>query len=457
MNTIGSQSSPVTPEVWEKQEMRDALLRRDISTVYRILRRFGVSQRQIAASTGQSQSEVSEILKGRQVMAYDVLARIATGLGVPRGYMGLAYDEATAARVVGVIDDAQAEEEESVKRRKFLAHAAAVTVGAAVFGSEPGWAATAARTPVPNRIGLTDVRQIEAATGALRSLDSRHGGGFCRDAVIAQLNWAQQLLGAQRTEEVEQRLFVAIGDLYGLAGWTSFDIGLIDSARSHFGRALEFAKRGGNDTLVANILYRTGRLYLHHKEPNEALKMFQLGQVAAQNTGSALTVAVLCANEAWAYAEAGLARQAILQLGMSKDAFARSNPEEVPPWVRFFDETDLHSMIGAVYTTLAAAEGADPNHSRIAVNALEQASANLREDMNRNRGFQQIMMASNHLRTGDIDHGVRCGHLAIEASEDVRSSRMRDRLRPLLAETRKRSANPAAKELNERLTLHLSA
>ena len=51
--------------------------------------------------TGQSQSEVSEILKGRQVMAYDVLTRIADGLGVPRGYMGLAYDEATAIRVVG--------------------------------------------------------------------------------------------------------------------------------------------------------------------------------------------------------------------------------------------------------------------------------------------------------------------------------------------------------------------
>ncbi|MBY8854580.1 helix-turn-helix domain-containing protein, partial [Saccharothrix sp. MB29] len=67
MNTIGSQSSPVTPDVWDQQEMRDALARREISAVYRLLRRHGVSQRQIAALTGQSQSEVSEILKGRQV------------------------------------------------------------------------------------------------------------------------------------------------------------------------------------------------------------------------------------------------------------------------------------------------------------------------------------------------------------------------------------------------------
>ncbi|MER2091363.1 MAG: transcriptional regulator, partial [Saccharopolyspora rectivirgula] len=46
--------------------MRDALARRDVSEIYRQLRRRGISQRQIAASTGQSQSEVSEILTGRQ-------------------------------------------------------------------------------------------------------------------------------------------------------------------------------------------------------------------------------------------------------------------------------------------------------------------------------------------------------------------------------------------------------
>src|SRR6266540_7482695 len=153
MNSTGSQSSPIPPEEWEKPEMRSALAAREVSTIYKLLRRRGVSQRQIAAMTGQSQSEVSEILKGRQVMAYDVLVRIADGLGVPRGYMGLAYDEVTANRVVGTADGQQAEEDESVKRRRFLAHAAQVTMGAAVFGPESGtWSAGPARTPAPGRV-----------------------------------------------------------------------------------------------------------------------------------------------------------------------------------------------------------------------------------------------------------------------------------------------------------------
>lgn len=88
----------VTSDVWEDPEMRIALAGREVSTIYRLLRRSGVSPDQIRAFTGQSPSEVSEILNGRRVVAYDVIVRIADGLGIPRGYMGLACDEVTAAR-----------------------------------------------------------------------------------------------------------------------------------------------------------------------------------------------------------------------------------------------------------------------------------------------------------------------------------------------------------------------
>jgi hypothetical protein len=77
------------------EQARLALARHDVAAVYRILQRHGVSQRRIAHLTGQSQSEVSEILKGRQVRAYGVLVRICDGLTIPRGQMGLAYDDET--------------------------------------------------------------------------------------------------------------------------------------------------------------------------------------------------------------------------------------------------------------------------------------------------------------------------------------------------------------------------
>jgi Helix-turn-helix len=88
----------IDAKVWERHDMRVYLARRDIGSVYRLLQRFGMSQRAIAARTGQSQSEVSDIVAGhRQVISYEVLERIALGLGIPRGWMGLAYDHRAPA------------------------------------------------------------------------------------------------------------------------------------------------------------------------------------------------------------------------------------------------------------------------------------------------------------------------------------------------------------------------
>ncbi|WP_257901813.1 helix-turn-helix domain-containing protein [Saccharothrix obliqua] len=430
--------------------MRDALARREISSVYRLLRRHGVSQRQIAALTGQSQSEVSEILKGRQVMAYDVLARIAQGLGVPRGYMGLAYDEATAVRVAATAEAPQSEEDESVKRRKFLAHAAAITVGAAVFGTDSGsWASSPAQTPAPGRIGMTDVRQVEAATRALRTLDYQYGGGSCRDAVVAQLSWGQQMLGANATDLVKERLYVALADLHNLAGWTSFDTGLYDSARTHFAQALGLAKQGRKEELVANILYRMGRVYLHQNAPDDALKVFQLGQLAAQNSGSELAVGILCANEAWAYAKMGSDDQALKLLGRARDEFARANISEAPAWAKFFDANDLSAMIGTVHTELA--QTVDTKYTRIAIPALSKAIGGYGEDMSRSRSFNLTSLSINHLLQGDIDHGARIGRQAIDLSEGLKSVRTKDRMRPLQVEAEKRRNNPDARELADRV------
>jgi transcriptional regulator with XRE-family HTH domain len=429
--------------------MRAALSKREISTVYRLLRQHGVSQRQIAAMTGQSQSEVSEILKGRQVMAYDVLTRISDGLGVPRGYMGLAYDEVTAIRVVGAADGQQAEEDESVKRRRFLAHAAQVTMGAAVFGSESGtWAANPARTPAPGRIGMTDVRQVEAATRALRALDYQYGGGFCRDAVVAQLSWGQQMLESNGTELVKNRLFVALADLHSLAGWTSFDTGLMDSARGHFANALDLAKQGENHPLVANVLYRMGRVYLHQEAPNDALKLFQLGQIAAQESGSELAVAVLCANEAWAYAMMGNDDQAMKLLGRSKDEFARADLVNAESWVKFFNETDVYAMIGTVHTVLAQQNAA---HTKYAIPALTRAVESYDDDMARSKAFMLSALATNHLIDGDIDQGARVGGKALDCADGIKSARVRDRMRPMQVEAERRRNNADARDLADRL------
>jgi transcriptional regulator with XRE-family HTH domain len=127
-----SDSPGLDPELLNLPGLRVALFHRDVTTVYKILVRAGIPQRRIAELVDQSQSEVSEIINGRQVMGYDLLVRICEGLGIPRGAMGLAYDEAADSAPLDPPG-----EEDDVERRNFLAIAGAILFGTPVFGDPP--------------------------------------------------------------------------------------------------------------------------------------------------------------------------------------------------------------------------------------------------------------------------------------------------------------------------------
>jgi len=74
---------PIDPALYHRDDMRPVLAVHDIAGLYQLLKAAGLTQRDIARLTGQSQSEVSEILTGRQVLSYDLLVRIAEGLAIP--------------------------------------------------------------------------------------------------------------------------------------------------------------------------------------------------------------------------------------------------------------------------------------------------------------------------------------------------------------------------------------
>src|SRR4051812_9622455 len=161
--------------------MRRALARRDLATVFELLRRVGTPQRVIATLTGLAPSEVYEISRGRRVMAYDVLCRIADGLGVTRGHLGLAYDCETAS-FVGAADGGGAGGGVLGAVAARLARAGQVAAGAGAGRGALRWTAPReAGAPLPRRVSAGDVGQIEGIPLTLRGLDYGQGGGACRE------------------------------------------------------------------------------------------------------------------------------------------------------------------------------------------------------------------------------------------------------------------------------------
>jgi len=64
---------PIDSRFYQQKDVRRILAERDIGALFRALKATGISYRRIAALVGMSQSEVSEIISGRRVLAYDVL------------------------------------------------------------------------------------------------------------------------------------------------------------------------------------------------------------------------------------------------------------------------------------------------------------------------------------------------------------------------------------------------
>ena len=84
-------------EWFDGRPLREALRCRDVGVVFRFLKTRGWSRAAIAAATGLSETRVREVIHGRQrVTSYEVLERIAEGLAIGRGLMGLAYSDRPA-------------------------------------------------------------------------------------------------------------------------------------------------------------------------------------------------------------------------------------------------------------------------------------------------------------------------------------------------------------------------
>ncbi|MGH3431063.1 MAG: helix-turn-helix domain-containing protein, partial [Mycobacteriales bacterium] len=107
---------PVDPDLIDRPDVRGLLAAHDIGAFYRVLGDNGWTQRRIARATGAKQSEISEIVRGRRVIGYDVLVRIAEGFVIPRERMGLSFG-AYAGEVTAV--EPPEEVDEDVLRRHF--------------------------------------------------------------------------------------------------------------------------------------------------------------------------------------------------------------------------------------------------------------------------------------------------------------------------------------------------
>jgi transcriptional regulator with XRE-family HTH domain len=243
---------------------------------YYRLSAVGYQQWQIAELTGQTQADVSEIIHGREVISYDLLARIAEGLGIARGRLGLAYDVTTREIIRGsVATTSDREVDEDMKRRAAIAAATKAVFGYALLGEAVALDHVPEVAALPSVIGRSDVTRLRALTERLRALGrAGHGVPEVLSRVTAR---AERWLDIRpATELVGRQLHSAVADLHTLAGWWCTDMLQVDQARWHYWRAVEVAGDGKDAFGAVSAVVHAGHQEREAGDPSEALKLYQL-------------------------------------------------------------------------------------------------------------------------------------------------------------------------------------
>jgi hypothetical protein len=141
-------------------------------------------------------------------------------------------------------------------------------------------------TPVPAKVGRTEIEQVSQAAKVFDSWQGAHGGGLVREAMAAPLRWSAQFLHADCPQDLRPELFAAVANLCSVAGFTAFDAGVQDDARRAFRFGLACADQSDNWHVRSWLLYNAAVQAMYCGRLDEALTHTELALARADRLTS---------------------------------------------------------------------------------------------------------------------------------------------------------------------------
>ncbi|HCU52205.1 MAG TPA: hypothetical protein DGG94_20820 [Micromonosporaceae bacterium] len=336
---------------WSREQVHVALREREIGSLFGLLQRYlGASQTQIGSAVEMEQGNVSRIMKGRRVVAIDVLDRIAIRLEMPdscRMLLGLAPRSAVWRRYIGKAlsisengaaeaDEPTAERVDTVYRRDFITLAGAAAMPFAdLSGIHDMSLPDTALSQSVTHIGASDVESLVAARARYEYMYRIVGGGPVRTRIAEVLtSRAIPALNSDYSEAVGRELFRAAGSLQALSGVCSYDLGRQRQAQQSYFDALRLARASSDRTFEGHDISLLATQALRTSQFKRAIEYTD----TALNLGHGQTTPALDADlyciAAEAYANLGDLRMSLLNIGRAEREISRIRFEEEPPETR---------------------------------------------------------------------------------------------------------------------------
>lgn len=377
----------------------------------------GVGLDQLARLTGLTKGHLSRVERNLRPVTPSIALAYERALGVRM----TAAHEAYRVRSADVPRHEEGEDD-AMRRRDFLGSIMAIASGARPAPPTADAVDMLPNAPIPARIGLTEVAEIENATYALAAGDLRHGGCIAATQGTALLRWALRLLHQDPTPAVRVRLCSAAGYLADRTAWASFDVGQHDQAKHLFRVALQLATDAGEPNLIAQILCDAANQAIFLNRAGDALA---LSSVAEDNRDLAASMrAAVYAVKAEAYGAIGDVKATERYIGRAEDCFGDSADGQ-PAWLGSFrNQAGLFASTG--YASLALARNGHDRAVPSTFTRLTAAADGLPEARARAAISCDAKLGALHLAhpSGDPAVGVARARHVLAGMRTVRSVRV---------------------------------
>lgn len=246
------------------------------------------------------------------------------------------------------------------------------------------------------RIGVGQIRTLEARVIELRHLDDTVGSRTLLPVIRTELDQAEHLARtASYTDVLGRRLFTVIGELAQLAGWVASDAGRYQDAQRLYLSGVTAADTAGDRALGAQLLSSLAYQIANVGKRDDALLIARSAVTGAPHA-TPLVRALLRERLAWAAARARDAETTRRALDTVDDAYSQhSDGTAEPEWVYWLNRTEIEVMAARCLIELGTPAAAEP--------LLTRALASYNHDHSREVALYQTWLAEGHARAGDLD------------------------------------------------------
>ncbi|MGW5002504.1 helix-turn-helix domain-containing protein [Streptomyces hydrogenans] len=361
----------------------------------------GVTQESLGGALGLSQAAISRLERtGTRAYSTDDLRAAAAHLRIPPELVGLADRS----------KHPQGKDESDVDRRRFLGGAAGVAAAPLV-----------ARAPASTEPATGQAAALRLSTTALRRLDQSTPSRDLKEPITAHVGLIQAIASASSSQADRARLAAVGSEAASFAGWLSWDMGDLGSARVWYGSAIKAAHVANHPLLAAYQIGTLASFEAHVGNVSQALAQAQQARKALEGERPEIAEAWLCSVEALAFAAGGDSKRADQALVASRRAAEAVTDEPPPwPWVSAFSPEKVAASRVRCGATLGLTDWVLIDHEK----ALATGHA-------KQRALLLLDIASGHLAAGRIDMAFAKAREALETGTQYRSGRIVEAARTL--------------------------